>query len=99
MEVQQMEAAFRVSNLINHYLQGNLSAQEQAELEAWIISSPQNKAVFETLVSPGHLNKFLLDFSQKNKRKNSAYKRLSRRLFPAQSKVRRLTERLWRYVA
>jgi hypothetical protein len=91
MEQQQMEAAFRASDLIFQYLGGTILPGEQA--------SENNRLLFAELTNPPQFNELLTHFSYINKRKATARRKLRRRLSRYKIKILRLTARIWRYVA
>jgi transmembrane sensor len=97
MEERKIEGAFRASELIFKYLKGELSDPEQTELDSWIEESDANRALFSELTNPAHLNVALNELYQKDKK--SAYRRLSRRLFPKKFNVLKLSPVIFRYVA
>jgi ferric-dicitrate binding protein FerR (iron transport regulator) len=99
MEQQQMEAAFRASDLIFQYLGGTILPGEQAELDAWLAASENNRLLFAELTNPPQFNELLTHFSYINKRKATARRKLRRRLSRYKIKILRLTARIWRYVA
>ncbi|AOM79339.1 FecR family protein [Pedobacter steynii] len=43
-----LEKQFNISKLITAYLQGRLSASQQAELNTWLAENPENKAFFDS---------------------------------------------------
>lgn len=99
MEKQQMEAAFRVSNLIFKHLSGTISQEEQSEITAWIEYDQNNKALFELLTTTNHFHDLLNEFYKIEAGKKNARKKMKRRLFTYKAKILELTARVWKYVA
>lgn len=99
MEQQNIEAAFRASNLIFQYLGGVISPEEQLELDAWLTQSQNNSELFKLLTDPTPFNDLLNEYYLVEKRKACARKKLHRRLFSYKTKILRLTVRVWKYVA
>ena len=97
MEDRQTEEAFRASELIFKHLKGELTDEEQTELDNWTEQSDVNRALFSELTNPAQLN-LLLNELYKTDRK-SAYRRLSRQLFPAKPGILRTLRQKWYYAA
>lgn len=78
MDMQKMEAAFRLSSLITNYLLNALTEEEQLQLHTWIAACENNKLLFDELTGAAQQldHFFLID-----KRKSPAHKKLMRRLF------------------
>ena len=99
MEKQQMEAAFRVSNLIFQHLSAKISPEEQLELNAWIEQNENNKLVLHLLKDAEQFNHLLTEFYKTESRKKLSRKKLTRRLFTYKANIIQFTVRVWKYVA
>jgi transmembrane sensor len=97
MEDRQMEEAFRASELIFKHLKGELTDEEQTELDNWTEQSDINRSLFSELTNPAQLNLLLNEIYQTDRK--SAYRRLSRQLFPARRGILRALQRKWYYAA
>lgn len=87
MEQQNLDQAFRASQLIVAYLQGDLSVEEQLELDAWIEETDENRALFSELTNHDRLNEELNEYYVPESRKRAALRRIRRKLFLRNVKV------------
>ncbi|HYE54378.1 MAG TPA: FecR domain-containing protein [Chitinophagaceae bacterium] len=84
MEERQILGAYHTARLIFKYIQGELSEQEQQELDAWVEQSDANRALFSEMTNPVRLNTALDEFRKTDKR--AGWERLQQRLFVAEPK-------------
>jgi transmembrane sensor len=87
MEQQNLDQAFRASELIVAYLKGNLTDQEQQELDSWVEESNENRALFSELTNPVRLNEAISEFYLPEKKKKIALHKLRRKLFTRNKKI------------
>lgn len=80
MEQQKLDKAFRASELIVAYLEGELSDEEQMELDSWVEESDENQELFSELTNPSLLNKELQKLDVFNKQRDAALRRIKRKM-------------------
>lgn len=80
----------KIAQLLFKHIAGELSVEEQKELDAWIAEKEQNRAFFERITSKDTLRKEFADFARTDK--EASWEALSQRIFP---------QRIiwWRYAA
>lgn len=97
MDEGELLEAFQASDLIFKYLKGELTEQEQTELDNWTERSEANRALFSELTNPGTLNPLLTEIYRNDGK--SAYRRLSRRLFSSRLGILTMLRDNWYYAA
>ncbi|MFT3678648.1 MAG: DUF4974 domain-containing protein [Ferruginibacter sp.] len=63
---QELEKNFRVAYLIGHFIQKDISEEEEEELENWILQSDHNMQVFEDLTEEGTVDGFMQWYFQRD---------------------------------
>ncbi|MFT3981189.1 MAG: DUF4974 domain-containing protein [Ferruginibacter sp.] len=63
---QELEKNFRVAYLIGHFIQEDISEEEEEELENWILQSDHNMQVFEDLTEEGMMDGFMQWYFQRD---------------------------------
>ncbi|HEY0676661.1 MAG TPA: FecR domain-containing protein [Chitinophagaceae bacterium] len=82
MDEQKLNSAFETSALIAKYLKGELSPEEQIQLDTWIETSEENRKLFSELTNPTQVTSLLNEFYSYNARKRAAYRQVEQRIFP-----------------
>jgi transmembrane sensor len=91
---EELERNFRVAYLIGHFIQEDLSEEEETELEHWIQQSDHNLQIFEDLTAETTVDDFMKWYSERDTERNLL--EVKRRLqFYKPSRV----ISLWRYAA
>lgn len=91
---EELEQNFRVAYLIGHFIQENLSEEEEVELEHWIQQSEHNLQIFEDLTDEATVDGFMKWYSERDTERN--LQEVKRRL--QFSKPARVIS-FWRYAA
>jgi len=84
MEERQMFQAFHAAHLIVKYIQGELTDDEQQQLDGWIEQSEANRNLFSEMTNPEKLNSALNEFARPDKA--AAWERLNQRIFVGERK-------------
>lgn len=87
MDQQNLEKAFRASELIVKYLQNELQPDESQELDSWTEESDENRALFSELTNTEQLQRDLLEFERLNAGKRAALRKIRRKLFMRRAKL------------
>jgi transmembrane sensor len=87
MDDQNMDKAFRASELIAKYLEDTLEANEPQELDSWIEESDENRRLFSELTNPAQLQAYLQEFDRINAGKGAALRKIRQRIFMRKMKV------------
>lgn len=97
---QNLEKAFRASELIVKYLENTLEDNEPQELDSWTEESPENRLLFSELTDPEQLQLHLLEFDRINAGKKAAFRKVKRQLFMRRMNIFRFVPLVaLRYVA
>ena len=81
MDQENMDKAFRASELIVQYLENSLDDDGSQELDSWIEASDENRLLFSELTDPEQLQLHLLEFDRINAGKKAALRKVKRRIF------------------
>ena len=77
---QNLDPAFRASELIVKYLEDSLLEDEPQELDSWIEESDSHRVLFSELTDPVRLNESLTEYYNIDKDKKATLRKLKRRL-------------------
>lgn len=100
MDQQNLDKAFRASELIAKYIQNSLNEDESRELDSWIETSSENRQLFSELTNPEELQTCLRQFEITDAQKKAALRRIELRIFPPKARLYRLVRLpALRYVA
>lgn len=90
----ELELNFRIAYLIGHFIQEDISEEEEEELEHWILQSDHNMQIFEDLTDEETVDGFIKWYSERDTERSLA--EVKRRLqFSKPSKV----VSIWKYAA
>jgi transmembrane sensor len=67
---EELERNFRIAYLIGHFIQENLSEEEEVELENWIQLSDHNMQIFEDLTAEGTVDDFMKWYAERDTERN-----------------------------
>src|SRR5215213_3985381 len=81
MEQQNLDKAFRASELIVKYLQTDLADDESQELDSWTEETDDNRSLFYELTDPELLHRELQEFARFNADRKAAWRRIRRQTF------------------
>ncbi len=63
---EELEQQFRIAYLIGQFIQENISEEEEAELEHWMLQSEHNLQLFEDLTDEHRVDDFMRWYSQRD---------------------------------
>ncbi len=63
---EELERNFRIAYLIGHFIQEDISEEEEAELENWILESDHNMQIFEDLTDEETVDGFMKWYSERD---------------------------------
>jgi len=91
---EELERKFRIAYLIGHFIQEDISEEEEAELENWILESDHNMQIFEDLTDEVAVDGFMKWYSERDTERS--LEEVKQRLqFSKPSKV----VSIWKYAA
>lgn len=91
---EELERNFRIAYLIGHFIQEDISEEEEIELEKWILESDHNMQIFEDLTNEETVDGFMKWYSERNTERS--LEEVKRRLqFSKPAKV----VSIWKYAA
>lgn len=91
---EELERNFRIAYLIGHFIQENLSEEEEVELENWIQLSEHNMQIFEDLTADATVDDFMKWYAERDTERN--LREVKQRL---QFYKPRKVNSFWRYAA
>ncbi|GAA4310164.1 FecR domain-containing protein [Compostibacter hankyongensis] len=80
--MKQPDAHFEIAALFGKMLEGSLSPEETARLEAWVAESPENRELWARLSDADYLQKELRSWRAQHSTRTASWKRLARRISP-----------------
>ena len=96
--MEQNEQYEKIAGMIARFLRSELSADEEAELKAWVEENDEHKVLWDRLTDPRYLEEHL-QYWENNKSKKASWKRLSAEISGKRPPMRIAARKVLRYAA